>query len=121
MAERQRIKDQWGEQRSFEQRAVVAGGIIVFLTGALLARLVWLQIVQREYYTELSQGNRVRIEAIPANRGVIYDRNGKILVENRPAYQLELLRDEVPNLEGTLARLVQIGLLAPDEIGRAHV
>ena len=116
MAERQRIKDQWGEQRSFEQRAVVAGGIIVFLTGALLARLVWLQIVQREYYTELSQGNRVRIEAIPANRGVIYDRNGKILVENRPAYQLELLRDEVPNLEGTLARLVQIGLLAPDEL-----
>jgi penicillin-binding protein 2 len=90
--------------------------IIVLMTSALIARLGWLQISRNEYFTELSQGNRVRIEPLPAARGIIYDRNGIILAENRPAYQLELVREEVPDLEDTLRRLVAIGLIAPDEL-----
>ncbi|MCC6173390.1 MAG: penicillin-binding protein 2, partial [Gammaproteobacteria bacterium] len=82
----------------------------------LIARLAWLQISRNEYYTELSQGNRVRIEPLPAARGIVYDRNGMILAENRPAYQLELVREEVPDLEDTLERLVAIGLIAADEL-----
>ena len=41
MAAKGRIKDQWREQRLFEQRAIVAGVVILLLTGALLARLAW--------------------------------------------------------------------------------
>jgi penicillin-binding protein 2 len=111
-----RIKDVWREQQIFEQRSLVAGVLIVLMTGALIARLGWLQISRNDYFTELSQGNRVRIEPLPAARGIIYDRNGTILAENRPAYQLELVREEVPDLEDTLQRLAAIGLIAPDEI-----
>jgi penicillin-binding protein 2 len=111
-----RIKDVWREQQIFEQRSLIAGVLIVLMTGALIARLGWLQISRTDYFTELSQGNRVRIEPLPAARGIIYDRNGMILAENRPAYQLELVREEVPDLDDTLKRLVAIGLIAPEEL-----
>ncbi|MFO1427249.1 MAG: penicillin-binding protein 2 [Steroidobacteraceae bacterium] len=110
-----RIKDHWTEQRMFEQRAIVAGVLIAVLTGGLILRLAWLQIWRHDYFTELSQGNRVRIEPLPAPRGIIYDRNGTILAENRPAYQLELVREEVPDLEQTLDGLVAIGLIPKED------
>jgi len=116
MASKGRIKDQWREQRLFEQRAVVAGVAILALTAALLARLAWLQVVRTDYYAELAEGNRVRIEPLPAPRGVVYDRNGVILAENRPAYQLELVREQVPDLERTLQGLVSAGLIAPNDL-----
>jgi penicillin-binding protein 2 len=116
MLARTTIKDHWGEQRLFEQRVLIAGGVLVLLFAVLVGRLVWLQIVQYDYYTELSQGNRVKVEPNPATRGTIYDRNGAILAENRPAYQLELVREQVPDLDATLARLVEIGLLAAEDL-----
>jgi penicillin-binding protein 2 len=116
MALRTTIKDHWGEQQLFEQRVFIAGAVVLVLFAILIGRLVWLQVVQHEYYTELSQGNRVRLEPIPAPRGTIYDRNGTILAENRPAYQLELIREQVPDLDDTLARLAQVGLLDPDDL-----
>lgn len=116
MAARTTIKDHWGEQRLFEQRILIAGAVLVLLFAVLVGRLVWLQIFRYDYYTELSQGNRVRVEPTPAPRGTIYDRNGTILAENRPAYQLELIREQVPDLEATLARLVEIGLLQAEDL-----
>ena len=116
MSLRTTIKDHWGEQRLFEQRVLIAGGFMVVLFALLIGRLVWLQVVQYDYFTELSQGNRVRIEPIPAPRGTIYDRNGEILAENRPAYQLELVREQVPDLDATLRRLVEIGLIAAEDL-----
>ena len=92
MAANVRIKDHWKEQRLFEQRAMIAGALIGVLALLLFARLVTLQVVRHDYYTDLSQGNRVRIEPLPAPRGLILDRNGTVLAENRPAYQLELVR-----------------------------
>ena len=62
MAAKGRIKDQWREQRLFEQRAIFAGVVILLMTGALLARLAWLQVLRNDYYSELAQGNRVRVE-----------------------------------------------------------
>ncbi len=55
-----------------------------------------------DYYAELSQGNRVRVEPLPAQRGLILDRNGQVLAENRPAFQLELVRERVPDVDATL-------------------
>lgn len=116
MALRTTIKDHWGEQQLFEQRVFVAGAFVFALFAILIGRLVWLQVLRYDYYTDLSQGNRVRIEPLPATRGTVYDRNGSILAENRPAYQLELVREQVPDLDDTLARLVQAGLLDADDL-----
>jgi penicillin-binding protein 2 len=111
-----RIKDHWGEQRLFEQRAIIAGVIIVLLTTVLIGRLVVLQVFRHDYYTELSQGNRVRVEPLPAPRGLILDRHGAVLAENRPSFQLELVREQVEDVDDTLRRLMEIGLIPPDEL-----
>ena len=113
------IKDFWREQRLFEQRAIAAVVIIATLSLLLVGRLVWLQVVRYDYYTDLSQGNRVRIEPLPAPRGIIYDRQGLILAENQPAYQLELVPEQVPDLDATLQGLVRIGLLNADDVDDA--
>jgi penicillin-binding protein 2 len=111
-----RIKDHWGEQRLFDQRSLIAGVLMVVLIFVLLGRLYLLQVVRHDYYAELSQGNRVRTEPIPASRGLILDRNGTVLVNNEPAYQLELTREQVPDLEDTLKRLAALGLIDKDDL-----
>jgi penicillin-binding protein 2 len=111
-----RIKDHWGEQRLFEMRSIIAGVLMVVLTFVLIGRLYLLQVVRHDYYAELSQGNRVRTEPIPASRGLILDRNGTVMVNNEPAYQLELTREQVPDLNDTLKRLAALGLIDPDDV-----
>ena len=111
-----RIKESWREQRLFEQRALVAGVLIALLTLGLIARLYSLQVSNHDKYAELSQGNRVRNEPIPAARGLIFDRNGELIAGDHPAYQLELVPEEVPDIPGTLKRLVDIGLLRPEDL-----
>jgi len=111
-----RIKDHWGEQRLFDQRSLIAGVLMVVLTFVLLGRLYLLQVVRHDYYADLSQGNRVRTEPIPASRGLIFDRNGTVMVDNEPAYQLELTREQVPDLNDTLKRLATLGLIDPDDL-----
>jgi penicillin-binding protein 2 len=85
-----------------------------------MGRAFWLQVMQHAHYVELSQGNRARIEPLPPNRGIIYDRAGRVIAENTPAYQLELVREQAGDLEDTLARLVRFGLLEPDDVGRVR-
>jgi len=116
MARGVHIKDHWSEQRLFDQRAIVAAAIIVMLTMGLLGRLFLLQVIRHEYYTELSQGNRVRTEPIPAARGLILDRHGEVVAGNQPAYQLELVPEEVPNLQTALNGLVQLDLIRAEDV-----
>ena len=111
-----RIKDHWGEQRLFERRALAAAIVIVALSALLIGRLVVLQVMRYSYYAELSQGNRVRVEPLPAQRGLILDRNLAVLAENRPAFQLELVRERVPDIDGTLEGLVRIGVMSADDL-----
>jgi len=111
-----RIKDHWAEQRLFESRALTAAFIIAALTIVLVGRLVVLQVMRYDYYAELSQGNRVRVEPLPAQRGLILDRNGQVLAENRPSFQLELVRERVPDVAATLKRLIEIGVLPLDDL-----
>lgn len=119
MVRRVRIKDHWGERRIFTVRSIIAGAIVAALLLTVAARLFYLQVLRYNYYSQLSQGNRVRIEPIPPSRGLILDRNGVVLADNMPAYQLELVREQVgtrTQLDESLARLVSIGLLDADDI-----
>ncbi|MET0291747.1 MAG: penicillin-binding protein 2 [Steroidobacteraceae bacterium] len=116
MAPAVRIKDSHVEQRAFQRRMAWAGVLVVLSVGMLGARLSLLQIVRHDYYLELSQGNRARIEPIPANRGLILDRAGKVLAENQPAYQLELVREQVKDLDATLRALAELELIDVAEL-----
>lgn len=117
---RVRIKDENLEERIFLQRSAVAAFIVLGLILLLAGRAFWLQVLQHEHYAELSQGNRARIEPLPPNRGIIYDRVGRVIAENTPAYQLELVREQAGDLDATLARLEQVGLLERDDVGRVR-
>jgi penicillin-binding protein 2 len=111
-----RIKDHWREQRMFDQRALVAAVLMALATIGLVVRLYSLQVSSHDKYAELSQGNRVRNEPIPAARGLIVDRHGEVIAGNQPAYQLELVPEEVANVAQTLASLVEIGLIRAEDV-----
>ena len=111
-----RIKDHWREQRLFDQRAIVCAGIIGLATIALIVRLFLLQVSRHDYYADLSQGNRVRSEPIPAARGLILDRHGELIAGSQPAYQLELVPEEVPDIDTALAGLVQLNLIRAEDV-----
>lgn len=111
-----RIKDHQKEQRIFLQRSLVAAAVIGGMIVVLIGRLVFLQVILHDEYLLRAEGNRARIEAIPANRGLILDRSGKVLAENQPSYQLELVREQVADLTQTLEGLTQIGVIAADQL-----
>jgi len=112
------IKDHHSERRLFIGRAILASVISVVLLGLVIARLVQLQVFDHELFAEKSQGNRIRIEAVPPIRGLIFDRKGRVIAENLPAYQLELIPEQVENIDDTLNRLAAINLIEPDDIPR---
>ena len=117
---RVRIKDDALEQRMFLQRSLFAVAIVTLIALLLMGRAFWLQVVQHDHYVELSQGNRARIEPLPPNRGIIYDRGKRVIAENTPAYQLELVREQAGDLEEALSRLVRFGLLEAADVARVR-
>ncbi len=110
------IKDHHVERQLFIRRVLFSSSVAVVLLGIVVARLVQLQIVDHAVFAEKSQGNRVRIEAVPPIRGLIFDRKGRAVAENLPAYQLEMIPEQVDDIDGTLGRLAALGLIDADDI-----
>jgi penicillin-binding protein 2 len=119
MARSVRLKDHYAEQRLFGRRVIAATTVMLVCLGALFARLVYLQVVKHDYFSDLSQGNRIRIDPVPPSRGLIFDRGGTALALNRPAFQLDVTREQTPDLPDTLRRLVDLGLLPAEDYERA--
>ena len=112
------IKDHHSERRLFMARVAMTTTIALLLLGGVIARLVQLQVVDYELFAEQSQGNRYRIQVVPPTRGLIFDREGRVLAENLPAYQLELIPEQVADIEDTLQRLAAMQLIDAEEIPR---
>ena len=110
------IKDHHSERRLFIARVIFSSVIGFILLGIVIARLVQLQVFDYEVFAAQSQGNRVRIEAVPPIRGLVFDREGRVLAENLPAYQLELIPEQVDDIDYTLARLAVLGLIEAEDI-----
>ncbi len=102
------LKNPEQEVRIFRSRSLLAVALIILMSGGLVARLVYLQVFQYEVYTTRSEKNRVRVEPLPPTRGLIYDRNGWLLAENRPTYSLTIVPERVEDLDATLNLLVDI-------------
>ena len=83
--------------------------VIVFI--GLIARLVYLQLVQGERYTFLSENNRVRLKRVPGTRGMIYDRHGELLVDSRPSFDLIFVPEDAKEPEHTLRELAGLSWL----------
>jgi penicillin-binding protein 2 len=109
------LKDHWQEQRLFLSRVIAAAIVVLLLAGLLVTRLVQLQILDYQRFSELSQGNRFRIDPLPPTRGIIYDRNGIVIAENRPNWELVAIGEEIDDLTRTLRSLEELELVDPAE------
>jgi penicillin-binding protein 2 len=86
----------------------------------VLSNLYYLQITRFDDYQTRSNGNRIKVLPVAPNRGLIYDRNGILLAENRPVYSLEIVPEEVDNLEQTLGQLSLLLEIDEDELTEFH-
>lgn len=87
---------------------IVASLLVVGVFGVLALRLWYLQILGVDHYRSLSERNRIRHIAIQPPRGTIFDRHGTLLVDNRPAFTVSTLRQEVGDREALFARLAEL-------------
>src|SRR5262245_33723576 len=112
------IKDHWQEQRLFGRRAISAAVLVFTALALVIGRLIVLQVINYEHYQDLSHGNRVRIEPLPPTRGLIFDRNGRLLAENLPTFDLEITPEAVPDMKATLESLGRIVEITPEDRAR---
>ena len=98
-----------GERLRFQVVLYLVASVFV----VLLLRLWFLQIIRGDSYRNLSENNRIRLEDIVPTRGIIYDRHGRILVDNRPAFNLAIVPEDVSDIHLTLGQLS--GLLGVEQ------
>ncbi|MCR9185817.1 MAG: penicillin-binding protein 2 [Halieaceae bacterium] len=102
------LKDPGGEARIFIARTLFSVLLVLALLGVILARYHDLQINDYEIYRTQSDRNRVQLQPLPPKRGLIYDRNGVLLADNRPSHILSIVRERVEDMDATLADLQQL-------------
>ncbi|MDA1369408.1 MAG: penicillin-binding protein 2 [Proteobacteria bacterium] len=116
MAGKWQLKDHEAEQQLFNRRLGLAGVIIFLLFAALVLKLINLQIYQHDYFSARSDGNRLHSQYVPPARGLIFDRNGNLLADNQPIFNLTVISEQVEDLDATLATLRALIGLTDDDI-----
>ncbi|WP_413477548.1 penicillin-binding protein 2 [Vibrio hibernica] len=113
---RSQIRDYTAEAKLFTRRAIVAFISILALVGVLLGNLYYIQVEQYQDYKTRSNDNRIKIVPIAPNRGLIYDRNGKLLASNRPVFNLEITPEKVADIDQTIAGLRKIVPISDEQV-----
>jgi penicillin-binding protein 2 len=111
----QPIQTRSEEKRITTQRAIVGLVFIALFILALIGRCALLQIANHEKYSTLSDRNQLRLVPIAPSRGLVYDRKGRLLARNIPAFHLSLVPEKVPNVTKTLDELNDIITLDPQQ------
>ena len=114
------LKDHFRETQIFNNRVLVASLIMFILLILLLSRMVYLQISNQQYYSTLSENNRVSIQPIPPTRGLIFDRNGILLAQNLPSFTLEIVPEHAEDLQKTLKNLTQLIDISEEDLKDFH-
>ncbi|MEM5508253.1 penicillin-binding protein 2 [Pseudoalteromonas sp. AS71] len=102
------IRDHSAEANLFARRAFVGFVFVLGLVAVLLSNLYTIQVEDHEDYQTRSNDNRIKVIPIAPNRGLIYDRNGVLLAENKPVYNLEVIPEEVDDLDESLDQISKI-------------
>ena len=93
------FKTPHAEREIFIGRLIVAIGFMLLLSGLLVYRYFSLQILEFEDYRVQSDRNRVHLQSISPTRGLVFDRNGVLLADNRPSYTLTVIKERVADLK----------------------
>ncbi len=102
-------------------RFLVFGVVVILVITTLSARLFYLQVVKGVDYTVLATKNRTVLESIPAPRGLIYDRAGRLLVSNVPTFAVKIRPSDLPVVDrpDVVARLAALIKMDPADINTA--
>jgi penicillin-binding protein 2 len=90
-----RFKDHPEERRTFQLRAFIAFLLVLIAMGALLTRMYFLQVLENDRYTAISDKNRIQLKPEKPTRGLIFDRSGVLIADNKPSYNVTILKEEV--------------------------
>ena len=110
-----RLKDHEKDARTVRSRVVVGAAAILVLICVLIARLYFLQVIQYEYHSTLSENNRVHVQPIPPTRGLIFDRNGVVVADNRPSFSLSMTRERSGDWRQVLDTIVEVLELSDED------
>lgn len=111
-------KNPHAEAEQFRRRAALGFAGVVLALGLLGGWYFKLQVLDHDVYATRSEANRIKARPVVPGRGLIYDRNGRLLAENVPAFRLDVTADKVQDMEATLAGLQKIFALTEEDIER---
>ena len=100
----------------FRQRLIVVMLCVSMAALVLMMRLIYLQIIKGQEYRRMSLNNSIRLQSIDAPRGVIFDRHGNLLVDNRPSFDLYVSLKDARPVDETLGRLAMHASLPKGEL-----
>lgn len=113
-----RLKDSNREKRIYAFRTIIASLFVIFLTAGLAFRMYYLQVENHEHFQTLSDKNRMQLQSIAPNRGLIFDRNGILLADNQPIFSVAIIPENTPSTAGSIESVAKIIDVSEDQIKR---
>jgi penicillin-binding protein 2 len=106
--------------RGLQRRLSLIQASMVVAMALLVAYFWHLQVLRGKHYKELAENNRIRSVVIPAPRGAVFDRSGRILVENRSSFNIVMTAEHNADLQRSVERMAEL-LHVPMELVRARM
>ena len=120
MQEAQQFKDHQREAKLFRNRVLVMAVFMLSLISTLVYRYYDLQIVNYEEYATQSERNRVHVQPVPPTRGLIFDRNGELLADNKASFTLSVVSADATELNNTVELLKTLIEITPSDLGKFY-
>ncbi len=120
MQETQHFKDHQREAKLFRNRILVMAFLMLCLFSILVYRYYDLQVINHEEYATQSDRNRVHVQPIPPTRGLIFDRNGELLADNKASFTLSVVSVNATELNNTIELLKTIIDISPSDLGKFY-
>jgi penicillin-binding protein 2 len=117
---RRSAKDTDASSRTINRRTLLLGGSMAAFIAVLGARMRYMQVDQADEFRLLAEENRINIRLIPPARGLILDRNGKLIAGNEQNYRVVITREEAGDVDLVLARLQQVIPLKPEDLDKSR-
>ena len=108
------LKDHESEKRLVNKRLIACAALVLAISCALIGRMYFLQVTEFDYNSTVSENNRVHVLPIPPERGFIYDRNGVLLADNQPSFNMTITRERAGDTARVLDSVISI-LHLPEE------
>ena len=109
-------KENEDSHRGITRRTLMMGGAMSAMVVALGARLRYLQVDQADEFRLLAEENRINIRLIPPRRGMIFDRNGKVIAGNEQNYRVVVTREDAGDVDLVMRRLAALIPMTAEEL-----